>query len=154
MRMTSEASGVLGRPFIGVQGLKDVMVDVGLGDVHAQRFKWPTNPWAGQPKYEELGRVLVRGELRGPLGGNYHGALHQRAGLEQRQDPLACDASAQGSSRLEYPRLLLPVSGPSLIADDRCADVVSFKMVHLRTGAGWKVRRRSCGRPAGLANRR
>lgn len=55
MCMMAEASEILGRPFVDVQGLKDVMVDVGFEDVHVHRFKWPTNPWARHSKYKELG---------------------------------------------------------------------------------------------------
>ncbi|KAF9871515.1 hypothetical protein CkaCkLH20_10926 [Colletotrichum karsti] len=55
MRMMSDASEILGHPFIDVRGLKDVMVEVGFEDVHIQRFKWPTNQWAKDRKYKELG---------------------------------------------------------------------------------------------------
>ncbi|KDN60503.1 hypothetical protein CSUB01_06090 [Colletotrichum sublineola] len=53
--LIEEAARIFGRPYEDIQGLKDVMIETGFKDVHIQRFKWPTNGWAKDPKYREIG---------------------------------------------------------------------------------------------------
>ncbi|KAF6823715.1 methyltransferase domain-containing protein [Colletotrichum plurivorum] len=56
-RLLGEASEKFGRPFFKDQSvLKDIMAEVGFEDLHAERFKWPSSPWAKDPKYRELGQ--------------------------------------------------------------------------------------------------
>ncbi|TDZ49669.1 putative methyltransferase tdiE [Colletotrichum trifolii] len=55
-RMWGEAAAMFGRPFLNdLTVLKDYLLEVGFEDVHAQMFKWPSNPWAKEPKYKEIG---------------------------------------------------------------------------------------------------
>ncbi|KAL0941220.1 uncharacterized protein CTRU02_203983 [Colletotrichum truncatum] len=55
-RLWGEAAAKFGRPFLeDLSVLRDVMMEVGFEDVHAKKFKWPSNPWARDKKYKELG---------------------------------------------------------------------------------------------------
>ncbi|KAK2048042.1 S-adenosyl-L-methionine-dependent methyltransferase [Colletotrichum somersetense] len=55
IRLLEEAARIFGRPFEDIQGLKGIMIETGLEDVQTKRFKWPTNGWAKDPKYREIG---------------------------------------------------------------------------------------------------
>ncbi|KAK6227005.1 methyltransferase domain-containing protein [Colletotrichum tabaci] len=46
---------MFGRPYIPIQPLKEVLAGIGFVDVSLSVYKWPTNPWAKDPKYKELG---------------------------------------------------------------------------------------------------
>ncbi|KAJ0330318.1 hypothetical protein COL5a_003380 [Colletotrichum fioriniae] len=50
-----EAYVVMGVPLVHVPDLKDVLTEVGFEDVELTVFKWPTNPWAKDPKYKKIG---------------------------------------------------------------------------------------------------
>ncbi|KXH44085.1 hypothetical protein CSIM01_04389 [Colletotrichum simmondsii] len=50
-----DASVKFGRPYQHVAPLAEVMKEVGFVDMTMHVDKWPTNPWARQRKYKELG---------------------------------------------------------------------------------------------------
>ncbi|KAK1726215.1 hypothetical protein CaCOL14_002727 [Colletotrichum acutatum] len=50
-----EAYVVMGVPLVHVPDLKDVLTEVGFEEVELTVFKWPTNPWAKDPKYKKIG---------------------------------------------------------------------------------------------------
>ncbi|UQC80164.1 UMTA [Colletotrichum lupini] len=50
-----EAYVEMGVPLVHVPDLKDVLTEVGFEDVELTVFKWPTNPWAKDPKYKKIG---------------------------------------------------------------------------------------------------
>ncbi|KAF6805690.1 hypothetical protein CSOJ01_09335 [Colletotrichum sojae] len=56
-RLWGEACEKFGRPFFKDQSvLRDMMIEVGFESTHARSFKWPSSPWAKDPKYNELGQ--------------------------------------------------------------------------------------------------
>ncbi|KAK2000318.1 methyltransferase [Colletotrichum falcatum] len=55
VRLLEKAAVIFGRPFVDIQGIGDKMAEVGFEDVHVQRFKWPTNPWAKNQRYKDIG---------------------------------------------------------------------------------------------------
>ncbi|KAK2054942.1 S-adenosyl-L-methionine-dependent methyltransferase [Colletotrichum caudatum] len=55
IRLLEEAARAFGRTFEDIQGLKGMMIETGFEDVQIKRFKWPTNGWAKDPKYREIG---------------------------------------------------------------------------------------------------
>ncbi|KAJ4220094.1 hypothetical protein NW757_014529 [Fusarium falciforme] len=54
-KLLEEAAVKLGRPFEQTDKFKDIMAEVGFTNIVATRFKWPTNRWAKDKKYKELG---------------------------------------------------------------------------------------------------
>ncbi|KAM6513209.1 hypothetical protein FALCPG4_015668 [Fusarium falciforme] len=54
-KLLEEAAVKLGRPFEQTDKFKDIMAEVGFTNIVATRFKWPTNRWAKDNKYKELG---------------------------------------------------------------------------------------------------
>ncbi|OHW95460.1 methyltransferase domain-containing protein [Colletotrichum incanum] len=52
-----EASEIFGRPYIPIPPLKELLTEIGFVDVSLSIYKWPTNPWAKDPKYKELGEL-------------------------------------------------------------------------------------------------
>ncbi|KAF9880194.1 hypothetical protein CkaCkLH20_02148 [Colletotrichum karsti] len=55
-RLWGEAAAMFGRPFLSdLSVLREVMTEVGFEGVSAQKFKWPSNPWARDKKHKELG---------------------------------------------------------------------------------------------------
>lgn len=54
-KLLEEAAIKLGRPFEQTDKFKDIMAEVGFTNIVATRFKWPTNRWAKDKKYKELG---------------------------------------------------------------------------------------------------
>ncbi|KAH7110441.1 S-adenosyl-L-methionine-dependent methyltransferase [Dactylonectria macrodidyma] len=50
-----EAAAKLGRPYEQTDKLKKIMAEVGFTDVVETCFKWPTNRWAKDKKFKELG---------------------------------------------------------------------------------------------------
>ncbi|WQF80849.1 Putative S-adenosyl-L-methionine-dependent methyltransferase superfamily [Colletotrichum destructivum] len=54
-RLWGAAAEHFGRPFQNNRDLVDIMADVGFVDIHAQTFKWPSNPWPRDKKHKELG---------------------------------------------------------------------------------------------------
>ncbi|CCF34317.1 hypothetical protein CH063_06335 [Colletotrichum higginsianum] len=54
-RLWGDAAEHFGRPFQNNRDLVDTMADVGFVDIHAQTFKWPSNPWPRDKKHKELG---------------------------------------------------------------------------------------------------
>ncbi|EWG54335.1 hypothetical protein FVEG_12577 [Fusarium verticillioides 7600] len=53
--LLGEAFTKLGSTSIEFDEIKAIMQEVGFVDVVDKRFKWPTNPWARDKKYKELG---------------------------------------------------------------------------------------------------
>ncbi|KAG9506419.1 hypothetical protein J7337_003402 [Fusarium musae] len=53
--LLEEAFTKLGSTSIEFDEIKAIMQEVGFVDVVDKRFKWPTNPWARDKKYKELG---------------------------------------------------------------------------------------------------
>ncbi|TQN65883.1 Secondary metabolism regulator LAE1, partial [Colletotrichum shisoi] len=54
-RLWGAAAEHFGRPFQNNRDLVGIMADVGFVDIHAQTFKWPSNPWPRDKKHKELG---------------------------------------------------------------------------------------------------
>ncbi|KAK1986409.1 methyltransferase domain-containing protein [Colletotrichum cereale] len=52
-----EASEIFGRPYIPIPPLKKVLAEIGFVGVSLSVYKWPTNPWAKDPKYKEIGEL-------------------------------------------------------------------------------------------------
>ncbi|KAK1973061.1 S-adenosyl-L-methionine-dependent methyltransferase [Colletotrichum sublineola] len=52
-----EASEMFGRPYIPVPPLKALLSEIGFVDVSLSVYKWPSNPWAKDPKYKEIGEL-------------------------------------------------------------------------------------------------
>ncbi|KAK2002256.1 methyltransferase domain-containing protein [Colletotrichum falcatum] len=52
-----EASKIFGRPYVPIQPLKELLTEVGFVDVSLSLYKWPSNPWAKDPKYKEIGQL-------------------------------------------------------------------------------------------------
>ncbi|KAF4773972.1 hypothetical protein HER10_EVM0007297 [Colletotrichum scovillei] len=50
-----DASIKFGRPYQHIEPLAEMMREVGFVDVAIQSDKWPSNAWARDPKYKELG---------------------------------------------------------------------------------------------------
>ncbi|KAH7247650.1 S-adenosyl-L-methionine-dependent methyltransferase [Fusarium redolens] len=50
-----EAAAKLGRPYEQTDKFREIMAEVGFTEVVETRFKWPTNHWAKDKKYKELG---------------------------------------------------------------------------------------------------
>ncbi|WYZ44745.1 hypothetical protein EsH8_VIII_000061 [Colletotrichum jinshuiense] len=54
-RLWGEAAAFFGRPFQDNRALLDMLAEIGFVDIHAQTFKWPSNPWPKDRKHKELG---------------------------------------------------------------------------------------------------
>ncbi|KAH6986600.1 S-adenosyl-L-methionine-dependent methyltransferase [Ilyonectria destructans] len=54
-KLLEEAAAKLGRPYEQTDKFKEIMAEVGFTDIVETRFKWPTNSWAKDKKYKELG---------------------------------------------------------------------------------------------------
>ncbi|OHE91851.1 hypothetical protein CORC01_12859 [Colletotrichum orchidophilum] len=54
-RMWGEAAEYFGRPFQNNRDLINILSDIGFVEIHAQTFKWPSNPWPKDKKHKELG---------------------------------------------------------------------------------------------------
>ncbi|KAH7461701.1 hypothetical protein FOMA001_g18825 [Fusarium oxysporum f. sp. matthiolae] len=54
-KLLNEAAIKLGRPFEKTDAFKNIMAEVGFTNIVTTRFKWPTNRWAKDKKYKELG---------------------------------------------------------------------------------------------------
>jgi hypothetical protein len=54
-KLLNEAAIKLGRPFEQTDAFRDIMAEVGFTSIVTTRFKWPTNRWAKDKKYKELG---------------------------------------------------------------------------------------------------
>ncbi|EGU72918.1 hypothetical protein FOXB_16573 [Fusarium oxysporum f. sp. conglutinans Fo5176] len=54
-KLLKEAATKLGRPFEQTDAFKNIMAEVGFTDIIATRFKWPTNCWAKEKHYKQLG---------------------------------------------------------------------------------------------------
>ncbi|KAK2050173.1 S-adenosyl-L-methionine-dependent methyltransferase [Colletotrichum somersetense] len=52
-----EASEILGRPYVPIPPLKEVLTEIGFVDVSLSLYKWPSNPWPKDPKYKEIGEL-------------------------------------------------------------------------------------------------
>lgn len=50
-----EASIKLGRPYMEIPSLKQLMIEAGFEDVTMHVYKWPTNGWPMDPRYREIG---------------------------------------------------------------------------------------------------
>ncbi|KAF4851988.1 Secondary metabolism regulator LAE1 [Colletotrichum siamense] len=50
-----EASIKLGRPYMEIPSLKQLMIEAGFEDVTMHVYKWPTNGWPKDPRYREIG---------------------------------------------------------------------------------------------------
>ncbi|KAL2876567.1 hypothetical protein SGCOL_008144 [Colletotrichum sp. CLE4] len=50
-----DASIKFGRPYQDIEPLAEMMKEVGFVDVALHNDKWPSNAWARDPKYKELG---------------------------------------------------------------------------------------------------
>ncbi|KAF9874707.1 hypothetical protein CkaCkLH20_07844 [Colletotrichum karsti] len=50
-----EASERLGRPYIDIPPLKDIMAEIGFENVGIYLHKWPTNDWPRDSQFKELG---------------------------------------------------------------------------------------------------
>lgn len=50
-----EASVKLGRPYMEISGLKQLMIDAGFEDVTMHIYKWPTNAWPKNHRNKEIG---------------------------------------------------------------------------------------------------
>ncbi|KAJ0157463.1 hypothetical protein CTA2_12682 [Colletotrichum tanaceti] len=55
INMLREASGKLGREYVEVPSLKNLMIEVGFVDVELQMYKWPLNEWPEDPRHKKLG---------------------------------------------------------------------------------------------------
>jgi hypothetical protein len=54
-KLLNEAAIKLGGPFEKTDAFKNIMAEVGFTNIVTTRFKWPTNRWAKDKKYKELG---------------------------------------------------------------------------------------------------
>ncbi|KAJ4248145.1 hypothetical protein NW762_012915 [Fusarium torreyae] len=54
-KLLEESAAKLGQPFIQTHILEDLMTKVGFTDIIATHFKWPTNSWAKDKRYKQLG---------------------------------------------------------------------------------------------------
>ncbi|CAM1503446.1 Fc.00g082220.m01.CDS01 [Cosmosporella sp. VM-42] len=54
-KLLEEAATKLGRPYEQLDKFKEIMAEVGFTEIVDTRFKWPTNCWAKDKKYKELG---------------------------------------------------------------------------------------------------
>ncbi|KAI3529326.1 TAM domain methyltransferase [Colletotrichum abscissum] len=54
-KLLHDAGEIIGRPFLEMSSLKDVLINTGFEDVHRQLYKWPTNSWPKHERYKELG---------------------------------------------------------------------------------------------------
>ncbi|KAG7403604.1 putative methyltransferase tdiE [Fusarium oxysporum f. sp. rapae] len=54
-KLLNEAAIKIGRPFEKTDAFKNIMAEVGFTNIVTTRFKWPTNRWAKDKKYKELG---------------------------------------------------------------------------------------------------
>ncbi|KAK1856351.1 methyltransferase domain-containing protein [Colletotrichum chrysophilum] len=50
-----EASIKLGRPYMEIPNLKQLMIEAEFEDVTMHVYKWPTNGWPKDPRYREIG---------------------------------------------------------------------------------------------------
>ncbi|KDN61783.1 hypothetical protein CSUB01_00328 [Colletotrichum sublineola] len=56
-KLLIEASEILGRPYIPIPPLKELLAEIGFVDISLSVYKWPTNAWAKDPKYKEIGEL-------------------------------------------------------------------------------------------------
>ncbi|KAF6803746.1 methyltransferase domain-containing protein [Colletotrichum sojae] len=50
-----DATHKLGRPYVEIPSLKQILVDIGFEDVTLDVYKWPTNSWPRDARYKEIG---------------------------------------------------------------------------------------------------
>ncbi|KAF6802331.1 methyltransferase domain-containing protein [Colletotrichum musicola] len=50
-----DATHKLGRPYVEIPSLKQILVDIGFEDVTLDVYKWPTNSWPKDARYKEIG---------------------------------------------------------------------------------------------------
>ncbi|GKT42096.1 putative methyltransferase tdiE [Colletotrichum spaethianum] len=67
-KLLQGASEKLGRPYISPPPLKSLLSEIGFVDVSLSLYKWPSNPWAKDPKYRELGVLQCENALSGVEG--------------------------------------------------------------------------------------
>ncbi|RSL89655.1 hypothetical protein CEP52_014859 [Fusarium oligoseptatum] len=56
LKLLSEATVHLDRPYQDIRQIKYIMAEVGFKDVTVDYFKWPTNPWPKDTKHKTLGQ--------------------------------------------------------------------------------------------------
>ncbi|KXH38640.1 hypothetical protein CNYM01_08727 [Colletotrichum nymphaeae SA-01] len=67
-RLWGEAAKYFGRPFQDNRDLIIILSDIGFIEIHAQTFKWPSNPWPRDKKHKELGYWNYENSIAGLEG--------------------------------------------------------------------------------------
>ncbi|GKT75495.1 methyltransferase domain-containing protein [Colletotrichum tofieldiae] len=55
VNLLKEVSKKLGREYVEVSSLKNMMIEAGFLDVEMRMYKWPHNEWPKDPRYKKLG---------------------------------------------------------------------------------------------------
>ncbi|OHW95814.1 methyltransferase domain-containing protein [Colletotrichum incanum] len=55
VNLLKEVSKKLGREYVEVPSLKNMMIEAGFLDVEMRMYKWPHNEWPKDPRYKKLG---------------------------------------------------------------------------------------------------
>ncbi|KAI8208319.1 Secondary metabolism regulator LAE1 [Colletotrichum sp. SAR 10_65] len=63
-----QASIKLGRPYMEIPGLKQLMMEAGFEDVTMHVYKWPTNGWPKDPRHKEIGMWNYENTIMGLEG--------------------------------------------------------------------------------------